>query len=550
MTGLTPLDDHRDDRQSVRSAPAATRMRAIHLRASIAPPSVIAVLGVGIITFIVVRGLPAATLRLAIAGTAVGVVATLLTAVYAASAAARQVYDQIETVRSLIGQGQNELQQQVRRILARQQPVPRIAAPSRGMDTDPFRQLTRDVERAQYIAEQAVLRLAAQVPAGTADQRVEIFVNLARRMQSLVHREIELIDELEAKVEDPDLLKGLFTVDHLATRMRRQSESLAVLGGATSRRQWTRQVTMHEVLRAAVAEVEQYSRVKVVPPVEGVLTGSAVADVIHLIAELIENATKFSPPHAPALLRAQRVTAGIAIEVEDRGLGMVPADRDQMNSLLTDPTRVDVNELLRDGRLGLFVVSSLARRHAIKIQLQANIYGGIQAVVVIPNGLIDGRDGARQIQGPEYQARTEPEPAVAIGASVPAVSPPALASPPASRPSPPARQATPPTRWDDGQANVTAPAPPAGPAPAAPAPAAPAPAAPAPAAGFPEPHTALPGDRPPLPKRKVQAHMAPELRDEPETRREEPPAEQMTSLMADFQRGISRSGEEDPATRD
>jgi hypothetical protein len=146
---------------------------------------------------------------------------------------------------------------------------------------------------------------------------------------------------------------------------------------------------MHEVLRAAVAEVEQYSRVKVVPPIEGTLLGGAVTDVIHLVAELIENATKFSAPHTPALVRAQSVTAGLVIEVEDRGLGMLPDDQQRMNDLLADPAQVDVAELLRDGRIGLFVVGTLARRHGIRVQLQGNIYGGIQAVVVMPRALIE-----------------------------------------------------------------------------------------------------------------------------------------------------------------
>jgi hypothetical protein len=366
---------------------------------------------------------------------------------------------------------------------------------------------------------------------------VEIFVNLARRMQSLVHREIQLLDDLEAKVEDPDLLKGLFTVDHLATRMRRQSESLAVLGGAASRRQWTRQVTMHEVLRAAVAEVEQYSRVKVVPPVEGILLGTAVADVIHLIAELIENATKFSSPRTNVLLRAQKVTAGLAIEVEDRGLGMVPADQQQMNGLLTDPSRINIGDLLRDGRIGLFVVSTLSRRHGIKVQLQNNIYGGTQAVVVLPNVLLDAGEGERELQRAEFGEEIGPEPRLSVAAVAPAASLPGLPSrAPASRapaswaplPAPPADR---PAEVDASQAQVT-------------------PAVPAPAAEFPPPHVADSGERPPLPKRQVQAHLAPQLRDAPRTRRDEPPAEQMTGLMADFQRGVSRSEEEDSPARD
>ena len=425
MTGLTPFADRRDDRRpGARSAPAVTGMQAVHLRASVPPAAVIAVVSVGIIAFMLARGTSAATIRLVVAGAAVGVGLVLLAAIYAATAATRQMYRQIRAIRSVSMRGQAQLQQLIEELQAGELPVPRMPAPSRVAHSDPFRLLAHDLEQSQYATEQAILRVASRVPVGPADQRVEIFVNLARRMQSLVHREIELLDELEAKIEDPDLLKGLFTVDHLATRMRRQSESLAVLGGAASRRQWTRQVTMHEVLRAAVAEVEQYARVKVVPPVEGVLLGNAVSDVIHLIAELLENATKFSPPRTHALLRAQRVTAGLAIEVEDRGLGMVPADQQRMNGLLTDPGQVNINELLRDGRIGLFVVSTLARRHGIKVQLQSNIYGGTQAVIVLPNVLLDGGEGERDGQRAGFREELGPEPAVAT--AVPAASRPAL----------------------------------------------------------------------------------------------------------------------------
>ena len=264
------------------------------------------------------------TLRAALAVVACGIVLLLVVTFVAARAASRRIDAKLRDAREIAKRGQAELQQMVdgrcgasssRRSHRRQS--------ARGWR--PVQRLASEIEQGQYQAGQAVLRAAGKGHGGRSDeQRVEIFVNLARRMQSLVHREIELLDDLEAQVEDPDLLKGLFTVDHLATRMRRQSESLAVLGGSASRRQWTRQVTMHEVLRAAVAEVEQYSRVKVVPPVEGVLRGAAVTDVIHLIAELVENATKFSAPHTTALLRAQHVSAGLAIEVEDRGLGIFP----------------------------------------------------------------------------------------------------------------------------------------------------------------------------------------------------------------------------------
>lgn len=231
-----------------------------------------------------------------------------------------------------------------------------------------------------------------------SEQKVEVFVNLARRLQSLVHREISILDELENEIEDPDLLKGLFHVDHLATRIRRHAENLAVLGGAVSRRQWSNPVSMTEVLRSAIAEVEQYSRVKLVPPIDGTVRGHAVADVIHLLAELVENATVFSAPHTQVLLRANVVTSGLAVEVEDRGLGMPLAEQHKMNALLADPDQVNVASLLQDGRIGLFVVSQLARRHGIVVRLQTNIYGGVQAVLVVPQALL-GAEGEQPAAG-------------------------------------------------------------------------------------------------------------------------------------------------------
>ncbi|MBO8196180.1 sensor histidine kinase, partial [Streptomyces oryzae] len=230
--------------------------------------------------------------------------------------------------------------------------------------------------------------------------RVAVFVNLARRLQSLLHREIRVLDELENQVEDPDILKGVFQVDHLTTRIRRYAENLAVLGGAVSRRQWTKPVPLTEILRSAAAEVEHYQRVKLVPPIEGTVRGQAVADVIHLLSELVENATVYSAPQTQVLLRTSRVTAGLAIEVEDRGLGMTDDEQRRMNALLADPEGVDVAALLTDGRIGLYVVGTLARRHGVAVQLRSNIYGGIQAVLVLPHAMLGGQERADDIRPP------------------------------------------------------------------------------------------------------------------------------------------------------
>ena len=521
MTELSPFANSRDERgHGARSAHAMPSNKAIYLRNSVLPVVIIAAGCLAASAYALVGTAPTATLRAVLGGVAVGVAVMLIAVIISARAASRQVTSQVRTARVLAQRGQAEIQQMVERLLRGEQPAPLVPAPAHPADDDPFLMLTYDLEQSQYVAGQAVLRIADKVFGGRSDQRVEIFVNLARRMQSLVHREIELLDDLEARVEDPDLLKGLFTVDHLATRMRRQSESLAVLGGSASRRQWTRQVTMHEVLRAAVAEVEQYSRVKVVPPVEGVLRGGAVSDVIHLIAELVENATKFSAPRTTTLLRAQHVSAGIAIEVEDRGLGMLPADQQRMNAVLADPGRIDIDELLRDGRIGLYVVSTLARRHGIRVQLQNNIYGGTQAVVVLPNVLLERTDSDPGLPRAGFAADREPEPGLALAQANFAPGNPALSAGPAASGS-----------WAAGSEG--------------------------PAAGgeeFAEPLEAGPAARPPLPRRQVQASLAAQLRDklrdDSAARHAEPAADQMTGLMADFLRGISRSEEEDSPARD
>lgn len=266
---------------------------------------------------------------------------------------------------------------------------------------DEFWLLAQELRGAREQAHTTLVRLAVPAAPSDSDRKVEVFVNLARRLQSLVHREISLLDELEDTVEDPDLLKELFHVDHLATRIRRHAENLAVLGGSASRRQWTRPIDLSEVLRSSVAEVEQYTRVKVVPPAGGTVRGHAVADVVHLLAELVENATVFSAPDTDVVVRAERVTAGIAVEVEDRGLGMPAGEQHRMNALLGDPDQVSVRHLLADGRIGLFVVSALARRHGIAVELKSNIYGGVLAVLVLPQALLgaDAPSGADALEG-------------------------------------------------------------------------------------------------------------------------------------------------------
>ncbi|MES5818027.1 ATP-binding protein [Streptomyces sp. RG80] len=386
----------RHGRPAARPAPALpeTHIRPQLLRLAVLPPIAVALSASAVVLFTVrsTGAQPGLTLWGVLAGAFSVTLTGILIAAVAADRAAKTVSDRIGALRRTSARGEAELRalvEALRRGEGAPQRKPRGGPPE---DADDFELLAADLTRAHDGAVTAVVQAAQLSSQAGSEQKLEVFLNLARRLQSLVHREISILDELENEIEDPDLLKGLFHVDHLATRIRRHAENLAVLGGAVSRRQWSHPVSMTEVLRSAIAEVEQYSRVKLVPPIDGTLRGHAVADVIHLLAELVENATVFSAPHTQVLLRANLVTSGLAVEVEDRGLGMPVGEQQKMNALLADPDQVNVGSLLADGRIGLFVVSQLARRHGINVRLQTNIYGGVQAVLVVPQGLLGGAD--------------------------------------------------------------------------------------------------------------------------------------------------------------
>lgn len=294
-------------------------------------------------------------------------------------------------------EGRAELESLCRRLRAGERALRRRPELPPQTGPDELSRLGFEIAAARHGAEAALLETAAGAVGAEHSSRLEqfeVFANLARRLESLVHREIGLLDNLENEVEDPDLLKGLFRVDHLSTRIRRYAENLAVLGGANTHRQWARPVGLTDVLRSAVAEIDQYARVKLVPPIEGTVSGHAVVDVVHLLAELLENATVFSPPQTTVHVRVEPVAAGVAIEVEDRGLGMSPAERNQMNTVLSAPDKVALGELLQDGRIGLYVVSALAQRHDIAVQLLSNVYGGTQAVMVLPKALLGPQPAA------------------------------------------------------------------------------------------------------------------------------------------------------------
>ncbi|MFD7653689.1 nitrate- and nitrite sensing domain-containing protein [Actinosynnema sp. NPDC059797] len=233
-------------------------------------------------------------------------------------------------------------------------------------------------EAVRLAAEQALLR----------DNVNSMFVNLSRRSQALVERQLNLIDRLEQDEQDPDQLASLFELDHLATRMRRNSENLLVLSGTDLSRRLTRPVPVAEVLGAAVSEVEQYARVQVGQAPELTVQGRAVNDLVHLIAELLDNATVFSDPVTKVTVRTARTRKGeLAIEIQDRGVGMGEQEIKDANERLADPPDVDVSV---SRRMGLYVVARLAKRHDIRVRLRPNedIEGGTTALVLVPETLV------------------------------------------------------------------------------------------------------------------------------------------------------------------
>ncbi|MEU4030654.1 sensor histidine kinase [Streptomyces anulatus] len=249
---------------------------------------------------------------------------------------------------------------------------------------------------------------------------LEVLRRLAMREHALVSKALTALSQLEMLTDDPDLLAKIFEIDHLVTRMRRQVESTAVLGGQ-SLRSVRRPVPVTTTLRGAVSEVVQYPRVVVAAGSVGAelgLPGHVGPDLTHLLAELIENGCEYSDPATKVTVRAQRVPNGLAVEVEDRAIPMHPQTRAQMNHLLKAPDEVDVSGQLRSGQVGLLVAAKIAKAHGLSVVLQENVTGGTTALVVIPARLlvaIDPLDGADS--GPQEIRPAAPSPSAAADAS-------------------------------------------------------------------------------------------------------------------------------------
>jgi signal transduction histidine kinase len=255
-------------------------------------------------------------------------------------------------------------------------------------DTRPSQNEIEQVQSAFGVVQQTAVQTAideARLRRGISD----VFRNLAGRSQSLLHRQLTLLDGMERRASEPEELEDLFRIDHLTTRMRRHAEGLIILSGETPARGWRQPVPLIDVLRAAVAEVEDYTRIQVLSRTNAAVAGHAVADVIHMVAELAENATVFSPPTTPVRIQGEAVGRGIVIEIEDRGLGISPARLEEINTNLATPPQFDLSG---SDRLGLFIAGLLAQRHDIKITLRPSVYGGTTAIVLLPTALVVDED--------------------------------------------------------------------------------------------------------------------------------------------------------------
>lgn len=378
-----------------------------------------------------------------------------------------------------------------------------VEVPALDHGRDEIGQVAAAFNKAQQTAVAAAVR-EAKTRAGIN----AVFLNIARRSQAIVHRQLQVLDRAERSADDPDHLELLFQLDHSTTRERRNAENLIILGGGKLGRQWRNSVSLVEIVRSAVAEAEQYTRVTITHVPDVLVDGRAVADLVHLLAELIDNATSFSPPGSRIEVRGNPVGRGVVVEVDDQGLGIEADRRATLNDMFRNPPDFGLMTLSDDARVGFFVVAHLANQHGLRVSLMESIYGGVRAGVLIPTVLMTSRERTNGDERTEELAAEKTSPLTA--------------SDTASR--------------ENGVAEPHPTAPPFEPVGAA--------------------QRGRPGadDRPVLPRRRPQAHLAKQLQDEPSA--EHTPAEpdfdrtakHARSSLSAFQQGTQRGrlGDEKP----
>ncbi|WP_246649704.1 sensor histidine kinase [Nonomuraea coxensis] len=232
----------------------------------------------------------------------------------------------------------------------------------------------------------AVLTAVRQAEQHRGFQRM--LQRIARRTQILIGLQLKKLDELERRHEDPEVLEGLFDLDHLTARLRRYEENLVILGGGQPQRRWRRPVQLLDVLRAAQGEVQDYRRITIDVEGEPWVAERAVGPLVHVLAELMENATAFSKPLTPVEVRASPVSRGVAVEIEDRGLGMEPEQYAAANALMKSPPQLDVMTHADDVRLGLYVVARLSASLGLQVELRPSAFGGARVIVLVPETLV------------------------------------------------------------------------------------------------------------------------------------------------------------------
>ncbi|MEU7739022.1 nitrate- and nitrite sensing domain-containing protein [Nonomuraea sp. NPDC049158] len=319
-----------------------------------------------------------------VAGLNIALVITLIILVLAVTAVmARSLVRPLRRLRGdalkVAGQTLPELVRQLRtsEVSADDVQVPPIAVSS----TDEIGEVARAFDEVHREA----VRLAGEESKLRSNVNA-MFVNLSRRSQTLVERQITLIDGLEQGEQDESRLANLFKLDHLATRMRRNSENLLVLAGQDPPRRWSQPVKLIDVARATLSEVENYERVVLQVPDGVSIAGQAVNDVIHLLAELVENALSFSPNETRVTVSGSRIDGGgVMLSITDSGIGMTQDELAAANDRLIDAPIVDVSV---SRRMGLFVVARLAHRHGIRVQLRLHGSGGLTAMVLMPEALL------------------------------------------------------------------------------------------------------------------------------------------------------------------
>ncbi|HEX2133097.1 MAG TPA: nitrate- and nitrite sensing domain-containing protein [Actinophytocola sp.] len=375
---------------------------------------------------------------------------------------------------------------------------------------------------------------AAVQEAKTREGTKTVFLNIAHRSQVIVHRQLKVLDEAERRQEDPEQLEMLFQLDHLSTRARRNAENLIILGGGQPGRRWRNPVSLTELARGAAAETEDFARVKIAKLPAIAVNGPVVGDLVHLLAELIDNATSFSPPESRVDVRGNVVGRGVALEIEDQGLG-IEADRvEELNGMLHRPPDFGIMALSTEPRLGLFVVARLAGRHGISVTLRESAYGGTRAIVLLRAELLTDVPSADDVT-PTVTTKAVEKPGGVTPTVASFLQPlpefPVVAAAPGEdlfRPQRPVEETPPPAPPTSTARPRSTPQP------------------------TPQP-AAQPAGRPPLPQRRRQQNLAPQLRDEPAPAWPEPEEEAVEdgpdaarSRLSAFVQG-TRRGREEPA---